>query len=122
MGDRASIYVISESLPTNVMVELYGHWAGTTNARAVASVLEKTDRLGDVSYLTAQVFYEFAIIKGDYTGYLGYGINVVPTLAGSSWNDNPDIILNADNGSVIYDGTTYTKEQFIQLVETLQLD
>ena len=97
MGDRASIYVISESLP-NQMIELYGHWAGTTNAKAVASVLTRTDRLGDVSYLTAQVFYEFAVIKGDYTGHLGYGISVISTLAGGSWNDNPDIILNDDNG------------------------
>lgn len=121
MGDRSSIYVISESLP-NVLVELYGHWAGTTNTKAVASVLTRTDRLGDVSYLTAQLFYEFAVIKGDYTGHLGYGIRVIPSIVNGSWSDNPEVILNADNGSVIYDGTTYTKDQFIQLAETLQLD
>jgi len=111
MGDRASIFITSKSLANPI--ELYGHWAGTDGLTAVAKVLKRTDRIGDTSYLIAQVFYEFAVIQGGYTGHLGFGIRSVETIGSSGWNDNPDIILNADNGSVQYLDKLYEPTEFI---------
>ena len=71
MGDRSSIYIASKHFPHPVA--LYGHWSGQDNLVAVANVLARTDRVGDPNYLTAQVFYEFAVSNG-YTGNLSFGI------------------------------------------------
>lgn len=116
MGDRATIHITSESFTSPI--ELYGHWSGTDNARAVANVLARTDRIGDSTYLTAQLFYEYAVILGDYTGKLGFGIRAVRETPNSLWDDNPVIVVNADTGSVEYDGQTYTATQFVLLMET----
>jgi hypothetical protein len=114
MGDRASVFITSESMPNPI--ELYGQWAGLDGVRAIANVLERTGRIGDHSYLTAQVFYEFAIILGDYTGNLGYGIRSSSNTE-NGWNDNPDITLNADTGSVWYKGKIYTRTEFIEFAK-----
>ena len=109
MGDRASIIIESESFEG--AISLYGHYAGTTNALAVATVLERTDRVGDPSYLTAQVFYEYAVSLNDYKGNLGFGIGAY-TNADDTTDDNPAVYLNADTGEVRYDGYTYTALEF----------
>jgi len=110
MGDRATIHITSQSFSSPI--ELYGHWSGTDNARAVAKVLERTDRIGDANYLTAQVFYEYAVMLGGYTGHLSFGIRATNAEPSDTWDDNPIVILNADTGSVEYDGQTYTANQF----------
>jgi hypothetical protein len=110
MGDRATIHITSESFTSPI--ELYGHWSGTDNAKAVANVLERTGRIGDPTYLTAQLFYEYATILGKYDGNLGFGIRAVAGTPNSLWDDNPVVVVNADTGSVEYDGETYTAEQF----------
>jgi len=109
MGDRSSIYITSEVLASPI--HLYGHWAGSDNLVTVANVLNKTDRVGDPMYLTAQLFYEFAVIQGGYTGSTGFGI-------GSSTytnyaDDNEPIVVNADTGEVKYEDTTYTQAEFV---------
>jgi hypothetical protein len=96
MGDRSAIVIASKQFQTPIT--LYGHWSGETNITAVKSVLERTDRVGDPSYLTAQIFWEFARL-GSYDGKLSFGID---TFGGDPSNamDNETIWVNADTGEV----------------------
>ena len=66
MGDRSAIVIHSEQYKTPIT--FYGHWSGEQNIEAVKNVLARTGRVGDPSYLTAQIFYEFAIRLGNYDG------------------------------------------------------
>jgi hypothetical protein len=80
MGNRAFIQIESKYLETPII--LYGHWSGDDNITAVRNVLERTNRVGNPSYLAAQIFYEFAITLGSYTGELGFGIDSGPLAGG----------------------------------------
>jgi hypothetical protein len=111
MGDRSRIIVKSERFIEPI--HLYGHWAGRDNLQAVATVLAKTDRVGDPSYLTAQLFYEFAVGQDNYDGNLGFGISV-ETADGYLGDDNPPIIIFADTGNVAYDDYFYTQAEFLE--------
>lgn len=109
MGDRSHI-VIRNSNPADT-ITLYGHWAGTTNIDAVRSVMSRTKRLGDISYLTAELFYEFAVVEGKYTG-VGFGSYGM--WAGGDdgvWADNPSVYVNADDGTFDYEGETEVGEE-----------
>lgn len=110
MGDRSSIYITNDT--DDSVIRIYGHWSGDHNAKAVATLLNKTDRVGDPMYLTAQMFYEFAIIQGGYTGGLGFGIGSATYI--DYTEDNPAIVVNADTGEVKYEDTTYTRNEFIK--------
>jgi hypothetical protein len=105
MGNRSSIIITSEQFPTPIY--LYGHWSGDDNIRAVRNVMERTTRVGDPNYLTAQLFYEFAINLGKYEGDLSFGIGTYPTDT-TDWDDNLPIYVNADTGEVVetYDPPT----------------
>lgn len=96
MGNRAWIQVSSEAMETPI--SFYGHWSGDDNLTAVQNVLERTDRVGDVSYLTAQIFHEFTSLA-QYTGELGFGIFSGEAPA---YDDVPTVYVNADNGEVTY--------------------
>ena len=109
MGDRSHI-VIRNSNPADT-ITLYGHWAGTTNIDAVRSVMSRTKRLGDISYLTAELFYEFAVVEGKYTG-VGFGSYGM--WAGGddgTWADQPSVYVNADDGTFDYEGETEVGEE-----------
>ena len=110
MGDRSSIYIVSTQNKSTT--HLYGHWSGGDNATAVAIVLNRTDRIGDPSYLTAQLFYEFAVVQGGYTGSLGFGISFVDYI--DNGDDNPPLVINADNGEIAYKGEHYTQAEFVK--------
>ena len=88
MGDRSAIIIESERFITPIT--LYGHWSGRDNLTAVASVLETTDRVGDPSYLTAQLFYKFAVELGKYDG--------TPQEINATM-DTDAIVVNADKGT-----------------------
>lgn len=105
MGNRAYIQIDSERLETPIV--LYGHWSGDDNLTAVKNVLERTDRIGDKSYLTAQIFYEFAVALGSYTGDLGFGIDTGEL--SSELGDVDTVYVNADTGEYKVDGKTYTE-------------
>jgi hypothetical protein len=99
MGDRSAIIIESERFLTPIT--LYGHWSGAENLASVASVLETTDRVGDPSYLTAQLFYEFAVKRGGYDGKLSFGIDAfggTPEEIDTAMDSNT-IVVNADNGT-----------------------
>lgn len=95
MGDRASIIVKSKSFDSPI--RFYGHWSGSNNRLAVHNVLAKTDRVGDPSYLAAQIYYEFAVKLGKTDGLLSFGISADADTYG---DDNPPIIINADTGEI----------------------
>ncbi len=103
MGNRAYIQIDSIRLSSPII--LYGHWSGEDNLTAVRNVLERTDRIGDVNYLSAQIFHEFAKLA-DYQGDLGFGIDV-GTIANDIWADVPTVYVNADNGVYVYEGVAH---------------
>jgi hypothetical protein len=104
MGDRSNIVIRETSRQTENLVILYGHWAGDDNLTAVKNVLERTNRIGDITYLTAQIFFEFTRLGG-YDGGLGFGL-FVGTLDDIDETDNPAVIVDADTGAITYKGET----------------
>ena len=98
MGDRSSIIISSERFDSPIT--LYGHWSGVDNFTAVQSVLERTDRVGDPMYLTAQIFHEFSKL-GNYDGNLSFGIGAFSDTT-TVWDDNPAVYVNADTGEITY--------------------
>lgn len=105
MGNRSFIQVESKQFETPVI--FYGHWSGDDNLIAVRSVLERSGRIGDPSYLCAQIFYEFAKL-GNYDGELSFGIST-GNLDGSEWADAPTVVVNADNGEYVCEDVTHTE-------------
>lgn len=103
MGNRSVIQISSASLP--YPISIYGHWSGEDNLIAVKNVLTRTDRIGDANYLSAQLFYEFAVVLGGYDGNLGFGLDT--DAYDEAWLDNPIVYVDADNGHYTYKGTTY---------------
>jgi hypothetical protein len=102
MGDR-SIITITTGASNLDTVSLYGHYAGSTNLEAVKAVLARPDaRIGDIAYLTAQLFHQFATVMGNYDGGLGYGI--FAGYEADEWLDNPTVIVNADTGEYCLEG------------------
>lgn len=101
MGAR-SVIVISTGASELDTVSLYGHWAGEDNLTAVRNVLARTRRIGDISYLTAQIFHEFTKLGG-YEGVDGFGI-----WAGTAdEEDYPTVYLDSDTGVYQYNGETF---------------
>ena len=99
MGNRSAIIIESERFITPIT--LYGHWSGSDNLTAVANVLGRTDRIGDPSYLTAQLFYEFAVGLGKYDGNLSFGIDAFGGTPQdiTAMLDIDAIVVNADKGT-----------------------
>jgi hypothetical protein len=110
VGDRSQIIVNAKEFKTPVT--FYGHWSGEDNITAVRNVLARTGRIGDVSYLTAQIFYEFAKL-GEYDGELSFGIDAFGSDPEPSYwsfsNNNPTVYVDADTGTYTYKGKTYTE-------------
>lgn len=104
MGDRAYIQIDSKRLESPLI--FYGHWSGEDNLTAVRNVLERTTRIGDPSYLAAQIFYEFAMVLGSYDGELSFGIDA-GHLSGDSWGDVPSVYVNADTGEYGFNGERF---------------
>jgi hypothetical protein len=96
MGNRSNIVIESKSFVSPI--SLYGHWSGEDNITAVERVLDRTDRIGDPSYLTAQLFHEFSQVLGNYDGKLSFGIDTYGY--GSEGCDGGQLIfVNADTGA-----------------------
>lgn len=108
MGNRAYIQIDSERLSESIL--LYGHWSGEDNLTAVRNVLLRTDRIGDATYLSAQIFYEFTQLA-HYDGTTGFGIDV-GTMA-TDFGDVPTVYVNADTGIYEYLGVAY--DEFAEL-------
>jgi hypothetical protein len=115
MGNRSYIQINADGLEVPVL--LYGHWSGTDNLLAVQSVLEKTARIGDVSYLTAELFYEFAVKLGSYDGSLSFGIEQGHIDDKTAWVDSPSVYVDADTGIYTYDGVEHKEFAISEAVE-----
>lgn len=102
MGNRTFIEVHSKNAET---ISLYGHWSGSEAYEAVRNVLEVTDRIGDPSYLTAQLFHEFSRL-GNYDGRTGFGI-MAGEVGSDAWVDNDTVLVNADTGEYEIGGVFY---------------
>lgn len=101
MGNRAWIQISSQQFETPI--SLYGHWSGEDNLTAVIKTLENTDRIGDPSYLTAQIFFHFTELAG-YEGGTGFGISTGEAPA----YDNVDTVyVDADTGEYTYQDEVY---------------
>jgi hypothetical protein len=107
MGNRSLIIIRSKDFDNNNEIRFYGHWSGTDNFTAVQNVMARTGRVGDPSYLTAQLFHEFSVNLGAYDGELSFGIYTAETGSDEGWTDSPTVYINADFGYYEYDGTTY---------------
>lgn len=106
MGNRSVIEISTGTNP--YPISLYGHWSGEDNLLAVKTLLSAPHaRIGDPTYLTAQLFYEFAVKLGGYDGNLGYGIDTGTYDGG--WLDNPTVYVDADTGDYTYQGITYDR-------------
>jgi hypothetical protein len=105
MGNRSFIQVESKDFLAPIL--FYGHWSGEENQEAVRNVLDRTGRIGDPSYLAAQIFHQFAITLGAYDGELGFGI--ASGEVGDAWTDSPTIYVDADTGVYTYGGVTYSE-------------
>jgi hypothetical protein len=101
LGNRSLIIIRSSSFGTNE-IRLYGHWSGEENINAVRNVLARTDRVGDESYLTAQLFHEFAVTLGGYDGGIGFGISLASSWDDEGWIDSDTVIVDADTGNYTY--------------------
>lgn len=103
MGNRAWIQIDSNK---HESVSFYGHWSGDDNLKAVQEVLEVSERIGDPSYLAAQIFWHFANLGG-YDGKLSFGIYGGP--AGTDYDDVPTVYVDADTGYYRYDDVEYNR-------------
>ena len=104
MGDRSAIVIHSKQFKTPIT--FYGHWSGETNITAVQNVLARTGRVGDPSYLTAQLFWEFANL-GSYDGELSFGIDTFGTDGVDNAMDNPTVYVDADTGRFSTNGLEF---------------
>jgi hypothetical protein len=110
MGNRSLIVIRSNSFDNDNEIRFYGHWSGTDNVQAVHNVLARTGRVGDPSYLTAQLFHEFSVNLGAYDGEVSFGIYTAETGSDEGWIDSPTVYINADYGHYEYEGKTYEVE------------
>lgn len=113
MGDRSFIQVSSKQFKTPIT--FYGHWSGESNLDAVRDVLRATDRIGDPSYLCAQIFHRFSVIEGAYDGGLSFGIDAFG-YDPESVADNATVYVDADTGEFTYKGEVHTEFAKVGLV------
>jgi hypothetical protein len=118
MGNRASIFVTSDNFVSPI--HLYGHWSGRDNVRAVSNVVDRAGvRIGDPSYLTAQLTNEFFVL-GLYEGETGFGVAAWGEQAiNDNADDNPLVIVNADTGIITYEDLEYEPAQFVEFAKNL---
>lgn len=105
MGNRSYIQVDSKEFLAPIV--FYGHWSGTDNLEAVRNVLERSTRIGDSSYLAAQIFHEFATTLGAYDGELSFGISSGEV--NDAWVNASTVYVNADTGEYRVDGETHSE-------------
>jgi hypothetical protein len=113
MGNRAFIQIDSEIFEMPIV--FYGHWSGSENLEAVRNVLSRTDRIGDPSYLSAQIFHEFSARLGGYEGGLGFGISV-GVVGNDFWADTDTIYVNADTGEYRIGSRVYSEHAKLSLL------
>lgn len=119
MVNRSYVVIESDTFPT--AISIYTHWLGEDNLTVVKNVLAFTDRIGDASYLTAQITY--ALMQASpYDGKLSVGIDPVDRHSMDyGWGDAPTVFVNADTGHFTYQDTRYDRwgNQIDPVIEAL---
>lgn len=93
MGNRVTVSL--ESQEHEAPINIYAHWAGDDIYSIVQQALENSDRIGDASYLSAQVIHAVFTNLG-YNGRTSFGIwtgSDVPLE-----DDNPTMFVDLDTG------------------------
>ena len=94
MGNRVTVSIRSQE--HEAPINIYSHWSGDEIYPVIQDVLQMSDRIGDASYLTAQLIHAVFTQLG-YDGKLGFGIwTGDPDEDG--WRDNETMYVNADEG------------------------
>jgi hypothetical protein len=94
MGNRVTVSISTQE--HEAPINIYSHWDGDEIYPIVQRALEDSDRIGDGSYLTAQLVQ--AIFTGlGYDGKLGFGV-WSGEIAPDNWDDNPAMYVDADAG------------------------
>jgi hypothetical protein len=93
MGDRVTVSISSQE--HEAPINIYAHWAGEDIYPIVQDVLENSQRVGDASYLSAQIIYQVFTQLG-YDGRNSFGV-----WSGEfteSGDDNDPMFVDADTG------------------------
>ena len=106
MANRSLIVIRSKEFGDNE-IRFCGHHSGADNFKAVQNVMARTVRVGDPSYLTAQLFHEFSVKLGAYDGEMSFGIQLAQTGSDEGQIDTPTVYLNCDFGYYEFEGTTH---------------
>lgn len=93
MGNRVTVSISSQEHESPI--NIYAHWAGDEVYQVVTDTLASSDRIGDASYLSAQIAHAIFTEFG-YDGKLGFGIwtGEVTDLG----DDNDPMFVDADTG------------------------
>ena len=94
MGDRVTVSISSKDHETPI--NIYSHWSGNSVYQVVTDTLASSDRIGDGSYLTAQIIHAVFTEYG-YDGKLSFGV-WSGEVSSDNWDDNPTMFVDADNG------------------------
>lgn len=93
MGNRVTVSISADHTEP---VNIYAHWAGDQIYSLVQEVLEISDRIGDGSYLTAQII-NAVFTQSGYDGSTGFGIWAGEASALN--DDNPTMFVDAMTGT-----------------------
>ena len=94
MGNRVTVNISSREFESPI--NIYSHWSGDEIYPVIQDVLQMSDRIGDGSYLTAQLINAVFTQLG-YDGKLGFGVWSAE-LEADRWDDNPTMFVDADTG------------------------
>lgn len=93
MGNRVTVSISSQE--HEAPINIYAHWAGNSVYQVITDTLASSDRIGDASYLTAQLIHAVFAEYG-YDGKLSFGV-----WSGEfteSTDDNDPMFVDADTG------------------------
>jgi hypothetical protein len=93
MGNRVTVSISSQE--HEAPINIYAHWAGDEIYPVVQNALEDSDRIGDASYLSAQIIHAIFADLG-YDGKLSFGVWTGEFT--ESGDDNDPMFVDADTG------------------------
>lgn len=94
MGNRVTVSISSHEFGSPV--NIYGHWAGDGVYQTVLDALLASQRIGDGSYLTAQII-NAVFREMDYNGKDSFGV-WSGEVSADTWDDNQPMFVDADTG------------------------
>jgi hypothetical protein len=93
MGNRVTVSISSKD--HEAPINIYAHWAGEDIYLIVQDALAVSERIGDGSYLTAQIIHRVFTMLG-YDGRTSFGVWSGEFI--ESGDDNDPMFVDADTG------------------------